>query len=256
MRRFLYAVLAGLFFLSAVPVFADGNPDDLEAVTASSSFTPGGNPEQIIESDSTEQSEINNSALTYAISVPDGFDLLNAGDATLYVFNSDTSVMTTLTLPEKNGYHATGYFPAGEHYVISGMIFANTDIQSAFTMPDPDFTLSPDQPFTFTSEPADNSIEKSIEIQKQTVEMQNEVKADRERLISEGVYSESGTDLSIRQESVSDSAFGYQPVEKSDTENTQVSGISAEHIGVAAAGIGIAAAIVIVVVMIRKKKRM
>ena len=254
MRKVLYAILACLFFVSAAPVFADGGPEGSAVVSASPPFTPGGNPGQITEEDSVKQSDTNNSMLQYSLSVPDGFGLLEAGDATLYVFNPDTSVLTRLVLPEKDGYQAAGYFPAGDHYLVSGLVFANTDIQSAFTTPDPGFTLSPDQPFAFTSEPADDSIAKSIEVQKKVVAMQQEVKADKERLVSEGVISSSGRDLSIHQETIADSAFGYQPVEEdgSDAETKKKPGIPAgQAVGIVAA---LGAFVVAVVVLLRKKK--
>ena len=48
--------------------------------------------------------------------------------------------------------------------------------------------------------------------------MQEQVKADKERLISEGVLSDSGTNLKLHQEPVSSSDFDYQPVEADSTD--------------------------------------
>ena len=259
MRKFLCAVIFGALFVSAVPVFADGNPDDLFAVQADSSVPTGGNPTDITESDSVEQSETNNSVLQYSLSVPADFDVLKAGDATLYVFNEDTSVLIKMVLPEKNGYQATGYFPAGDNYLISGMMFANTDIQSPFSVPDPGFTLSPDQPFVFTSAPTDDSIEKSIEVQKKVVVMQQDVKADKERLISEGVMSRSGRDLSIHQEAVASSDFDYEPI-AANSSQANVKEENQKHVSspfvkkaiVVLIGSGI---VVLCIALLRKKKK-
>lgn len=257
MRKFLYAVFAGLLLISATPVFADGNENDLNAVSVDSSFTPGGNPEQITEDDSIEQSDTHNSILQYSLSVPDGFDLLEAGDATLYVFNSDTSVVTKMVLPEKEGYQATGYFPAGDNYLISGMTFSNENIQSPFTMPDSVFALSPDKPFTFTSTPADDSIAKSIEVQKNVASMQQEVKADKDRLIAEGVISGSGRNLSIHQDTVSSSDFDYQPVEetKKNTEEHKNPILSVRQTAVIMTVLGIVVVGAILLLRKRSKKQ-
>ena len=84
--------------------------------------------------------------------------------------------------------------------------------------------------------------------------MQQEVKADKERLVSEGVISSSGRDMSIHQETIADSAFGYQPVEEdgSDAETEKKPGIPAGQAAGIVAALGAFA--VVMIILLRRKK--
>ena len=85
--------------------------------------------------------------------------------------------------------------------------------------------------------------------------MQQEVKADKERLAAEGVISGSGTDLSLHQGTVSSSDFDYQPVKetKQNMEEHKNPILSVRQAAVIMMALGII--VVGAILLLRKKNR-